>query len=130
MPLIITPLYVALAAIILLVLSVRVIRLRRRFAVGLGTGGHNELEQAMRGHGNFTEYAPIGLILMVSAELSGAAAGWIHAIGILLIVGRAAHAWGLAQSRGRSAGRAVGMGLTLTALVMGASVNLAQFLEH
>ena len=130
MPLIITPLYVALAAVILLVLSFRVIRLRRRFAVGLGTGGHSELEQAMRGHGNFTEYAPIGLILIASAELSGAAAGWIHTIGILLIVGRMAHAWGLAQSRGSSVGRLAGMVLTIAAVVVGTGVNLAEVLGH
>lgn len=130
MPLLITPLYAALAAILLLVLSFRVVRLRRRFAVGLGSGGHAELDQAMRCHGNFTEYAPIGLILIASAELSGAAAGWLHAIGVLLIVGRAAHAWGLAQSGGRSAGRTIGMVLTVTALLVGAGVNLAQYLGH
>lgn len=130
MPLIITPLYAALAAIILLILTFRVIRLRRRFAVGLGSGGHSELEQAMRSHGNFTEYAPIGLILIASGELSGAAGGWLHAIGILLIVGRAAHAWGLAQSRGASAGRAGGIVLTAAALLIGAGVNLVQYLGH
>ena len=54
MSLIITPLYVALAAIILLALTIRVIRLRRRLAIGLGTGGDAELEKAVRCHGNFT----------------------------------------------------------------------------
>jgi uncharacterized membrane protein YecN with MAPEG domain len=124
MSLSVTPLYAALATIILLVLSVRVIALRRSLAVGLGTGGHAALEQAIRGHGNFTEYTPIGLILLGSAELAGATAGWLHAIGILLIAGRAAHALGLAKSRGSSAGRSVGMVLTFTALLIGASVNL------
>ena len=90
MPLTIAPLYVALATIILLILTVRVIRLRRRLAIGLGTGGDAELESAIRGHGNFTEYAPIGLIVLASAELSGAAGAWVHAIGILLIGGLAA----------------------------------------
>jgi uncharacterized membrane protein YecN with MAPEG domain len=130
MPLTITPLYVALAAIILLVLTFRVIRLRRRLAIGLGTGGDAELEKAVRSHGNFTEYAPIGLILLASAELSGAAAGWIQTIGILLIAGRALHAWGLAQSRGKSFGRATGVVLTTAAMLIGIGVNLAQFLNR
>jgi len=128
MPLTITPLYVALAAIILLVLTVRVIRLRRRLAIGLGTGGDAELEKAIRGHGNFTEYAPIGLIVLASAELSGAAGTWVHAIGILLIGGRLLHAWGLSQSRGKSFGRSSGVALTVTALLVGIGVNLTQFL--
>lgn len=130
MPLTITPLYVALAAIVLLVLTVRVILLRRRLAIGLGTGGDAELEKAVRGHGNFTEYAPIGLIVLASAELSGAAGAWIHAIGILLIGGRLLHAWGLSQSRGRSIGRSTGIVLTVTALVVGIGVNLTRFLGH
>jgi uncharacterized membrane protein YecN with MAPEG domain len=130
MPLIITPLYVALAAIILLVLTVRVILLRRRLAIGLGTGGDAELEKAVRCHGNFTEYAPIGLIVLASAELSGAAGAWIHAIGILLIGGRLLHAWGLSQSRGYSIGRSTGIVLTVTALLAGIGVNLTRFLSH
>jgi len=128
MPLTIAPLYVALATIILLILTVRVIRLRRRLAIGLGTGGDAELESAIRGHGNFTEYAPIGLIVLASAELSGAAGAWVHAIGILLIGGRLLHAWGLSQSRGKSFGRSAGVALTVAALLVGIGVNLAQFL--
>ncbi|MDB5363372.1 MAG: putative rane protein [Rhodospirillales bacterium] len=127
MPLAITPLYVALAALILLVLTARVILLRRRLAIGLGTGGDAELEKAVRGHGNFTEYAPIGLILLASAELSGAAGVWIHTIGILLIGGRLLHAWGLSQSRGYSVGRSTGIVVTVTALLVGIGVNLVQF---
>jgi uncharacterized membrane protein YecN with MAPEG domain len=130
MPLIITPLYVALAAIILLVLTFRVIRLRRRLEIGLGTGGDAEMEKAVRGHGNFTEYAPIGLIVLASAELSGAAGAWVHAIGILLIGGRLLHAWGLSQSRGYSIGRSTGIVLTVTALLAGIGVNLTRFLSH
>lgn len=130
MPLVITPLYVALAGIILVVLSVRVIRLRRRLAVGLGTGGDADLEKAIRAHGNFTEYAPIGLILVASAELSGAAPGWVHAIGVLLIAGRSLHAWGLSQSRGYSIGRSTGVVATMTAMLVGIVVNLIQFCGH
>jgi uncharacterized protein len=128
MPLAITPLYVALAALILLVLTIRVIRLRRLLAIGLGSGGDAELEKAIRSHGNFTEYAPIGLIVLASAELSGAAAGWVHAIGILLIAGRLLHAWGLAHSRGYSRGRSTGVVVAVAALLIGIGVNLTQYL--
>jgi uncharacterized membrane protein YecN with MAPEG domain len=111
-------------------LTVRVIRLRRRLAIGLGTGGDAELEQAVRGHGNFTEYAPIGLTVLASAELSGASAGWVHAIGVLLIAGRLLHAWGLSKSSGYSIGRSTGMVTTITALIVGIVVNLVQVFGH
>jgi uncharacterized membrane protein YecN with MAPEG domain len=130
MPFLVTPLYAGLAAIILLVLTVRVILLRRRLAVGIGSGGHDALELAIRCHGNFTEYVPVVLILLASAELSGAGAGTLHAIGILLIVGRMLHAWGLAQSRGTSFGRAAGIVLTVAALVFGIVANLTAFFGH
>jgi uncharacterized membrane protein YecN with MAPEG domain len=54
MPLTVTPFYAALAALILMILSFRVIRLRRRLSVGLGAGGHAKLVRAIRSHGNFT----------------------------------------------------------------------------
>ena len=125
MPLTITPLYAALAALILLVLAVRVIRRRRRLAVGLGSGGDQDLEQAIRCHGNFVEYAPVGLILLASAELGGAPAAAVHAIGVPLIAGRLLHAWGLSQSRNYSFGRSSGMILTIAALVIGIVTDLA-----
>jgi uncharacterized protein len=128
MPLIVTPLYVALAAAIFLTLTIRVMLLRRSLAIKLGTGGDDQMEKAVRCHGNFTEYTPIGLLLLASAELSGAAAGWVHAIGILLIVGRMLHASGLARSRGRSFGRSSGMVLTVAATTLGIGVNLTQFM--
>jgi len=130
MPLVVTPLYVALAAVILLVLTVRVILLRRRLAVGIGAGGHQELELAIRCHGNFTEYVPLVLILLASAELSGVGAAQLHAIGILLVAGRVLHAWGLARSRGTTFGRASGIVLTVAALAVGIITNLAAYLAH
>ena len=67
MPLI-TPLYATLAAVILIVLALRVIGARRSRRVAIGDGADDDLARRIRAHGNFTEYAPLALVL----ELGGA----------------------------------------------------------
>jgi uncharacterized protein len=120
---IITPLYAALAALILVVLTARVILLRNKLKVLVGDGGHIALERAIRAHGNFIEYVPLGLLLILLCELTGAAAATLHGLGAALIVARLAHAWGLSNSEGVSAGRGVGIVLTIFVLI-GAAVRL------
>ena len=45
---VVTPLYAALLGLIFVGLSVRTIRLRRRYRVGVGDGNHAELQRAAR----------------------------------------------------------------------------------
>lgn len=123
----ITALYAGLAALLLLVLSVNVIRLRWRYRTGLGDGGHPELARAQRVQGNFVEYAPMVLVLMFLVERAGFSPWVVHALGIMLVLGRAAHAWGLQQSDGPSLGRAAGMALTFTAMSAGAVLALYSY---
>lgn len=109
----ITLFYAGLAGLLLLGLSFQVVALRRRFSVGLGSGEHAELERVIRVHGNFCEYAPIALLLLLVLELSGALPGAVlHALGIALILGRVLHAWGLSRTAGVSRGRFIGTLLT------------------
>jgi uncharacterized membrane protein YecN with MAPEG domain len=116
---VITPLYAGLLAFLLIALAVNVSKMRVKHKVGLGDGGVPELIQAMRVQGNFTEYAPLGLMLMLIVELL-AFPGWaVHALGAMLVVGRAAHAFGFARNPGRSFGRFIGMILTWLVLVVG-----------
>ena len=115
-----SPLYIGLAAILLIVLSVRVMQLRGRHVVGIGDGGHPDLQLAIRVHANFVEYVPLALLLLLCVDLVGDSKWIVHALGILLLVGRVLHAYGLAQSSGRSFGRAAGVALTLLVLLVGA----------
>lgn len=93
-----TAFWAALLAPVCLWLSLRVIGLRRRLKVGIGTGGQPAIERAMRAQANFAEYVPFALLLLALAEAGGAPAAIIHALGATLLAGRAAHGWG---SRGR-----------------------------
>jgi uncharacterized membrane protein YecN with MAPEG domain len=119
----ITPLYAALAALILVALTFRVILLRNKFKVPVGDGGHIEVERAIRAHGNFIEYVPLALLLILLCELTGASARTVHGLGAALIVARLAHAWGLSANEGVSAGRGIGIILTIFVLI-GAAVRL------
>ena len=109
MPVKITALYVALHAILLLLLAVLVMLQRGRHKVGLGDGGQAPLSRAIRAHGNAVEYVPIALLLMLTCELNGGGATLLHGCGLLLLAARIAHAWGLNQSAEESLGRAAGV---------------------
>jgi hypothetical protein len=112
MSLTITAIYASLAGLLLLVLSFRVVRSRRKLSVGLGDGGQESLLRAQRAQANFTEYVPIALILLAVAE-SQVLTGWLlHTAGAVLLLARLLHAWGLNQSSGRSFGRYWGTLLT------------------
>jgi len=108
----ITPLYAGVLGLLLIALAYNVSRYRVGHKIGLGDGGHPGLQRAIRAHANLIENAPMGLILLASVEAEGFSAAVINALGIVLVVGRAMHGFGLTRSAGRSVGRAGGILLT------------------
>jgi hypothetical protein len=119
----ITGIYIALAVLLMLLLAARVVWLRNTRKIALGDGGLPELERAIRAHANAEEYLPLALLLLLVIELDQVRPDLVHGFGIVLLVARALHAWGLSRSSGRSFGRAVGIVLTwLVMLVMAALV--------
>lgn len=122
--LLITSIIASALTIILIKLSFAVIGLRRKNKVGLGSGGHAELERAIRAQGNFTEYVPFGIILIACLELN-AAPGWLVAIpGITLIIGRLIHAVGINEPAPNFSKRVLGMKLTFGTLITLVILNL------
>lgn len=119
----ISSLYAAMLALLIVWLSLRVIKLRREKKVRLGDGGEPELQAAIRAQGNATEYIPISLILLVLLELSGAHAALVHSGGIAVLVGRILHARGLLTESLRY--RILGMQVTIFTLIGLAVANLA-----
>jgi uncharacterized membrane protein YecN with MAPEG domain len=115
----VTALYAALLTFIYLALSFRVIAMRRIGKVSVGDGGNKDLLRRMRVHANFAEYAPLALVLMALGESMNVDRMIIHGLGILLLAGRAAHAWGM-SSDARLNFRIAGMMLTFASLVLGA----------
>lgn len=116
-------LWAGLNLILLLVLSVRVVRLRRRHQVALGDGGVAELAHAVRAFGNATEYVPAALVGLALLAIVGAPAWLVHVSGAVLLFGRIAHAVGLSRSGGASLPRAAGVLATWIAyLVVGVAL--------
>ena len=90
----ITALYAGLLAILLFVLSIRVIGLRGNPAfsfIAHGKGDEELLQRAIRAHGNFTEYVPMMLILLAFLELSDASELKLHLLGGAFLFGRVMH---------------------------------------
>jgi hypothetical protein len=113
-------LWVGLHLILLLVLSVLVVRQRRKHQVVLGDAEIPELAQAIRAFGNATEYVPGGLIALAVLAVAGAQPIVVHAVGLVLFAGRVAHAIGLSRSGGSSILRSAGVTATWVAYILGA----------
>ena len=108
----ITAIYTALLGLMMVVLSLLVVRQRFRQRVSLMDGGKPVVRQAMRIHGNFSEYVPLALALIALVELGGAVVWLVHVLGGGLLAGRLLHATGLKATRGPTLGRMSGMLLT------------------
>ncbi|QWD60110.1 MAPEG family protein [Polynucleobacter sp. MWH-UH35A] len=122
--LLITSIIAALLTIIFIKLSFAVIGLRRKNKVGLGSGGHEDLERAIRAQGNFAEYVPFGLILIACLELNGAPAWLVLIPGITLIIGRLIHAKGINEPPPNFSKRVLGMKITFFTLIALVALNL------
>jgi len=88
-------LYIGLNLILTLVLAILVVRQRAKHEVSLGTGGNDDLERAIRAHGNTVEYLAIALPGLIALALLGASTLLIHIAGLLVTLGRVGHAVGI-----------------------------------
>ena len=97
-------------------LAARVSRLRAAHKVSIGDGGNEALVRRMRAHANYGENMPIVLIMIGLIELAGGDARILWAAGILFILSRILHGFGMdRQSPSRL--RAIGMiGTTIVLL--------------
>jgi len=91
----VTALYGAVSALFILALGLNVSRLRGKYNVFRGDGGHAELASAIRAHGNSVEHVPLIVTLLLAAELCGGSSTVLHIFGGALVVSRILHAVGL-----------------------------------
>ncbi len=114
----VTALYAGLLLVVFLAVTWRALAARQRSGVVLGTGGDRRLERAARVHANFVEYVPLFLVVLLAAELCGAAGIVLHGAGAMMVAGRALHAAGMSREPDIVPLRAAGMLLTLGALLL------------
>jgi uncharacterized protein len=96
-----TSLYAAVLASFYIILSINVVRGRRRHSVALGDNNIDDMKPRIRAHGNFAEYTPLFVLLLATAEYQGLASRVVHALGIIFFLGRLSHAYGLLVSEPR-----------------------------
>lgn len=94
--------YIGINLLINLFLAYRVSANRVRSNVMTGTGEDSALYNANRAHITNVEYTPIILIGLVALHLLSGSIYVIHAVGLLLTVGRILHAIGLTTAAGKS----------------------------
>lgn len=119
-----TSFYAGVLTLIYMLLTFRVIALRWKYKVGISHGEEMELHRAIRVHGNFSEYVPLSIALMLMAELNQAGDWTLHILGVSLLLGRIFHAMGLSKSHGTSMPRFVGNVLTFGMLIAAAIMNI------
>lgn len=114
----ITSFYAALLTIVFVVLSVRTVRLRRFLSIAIGDAGDPRMLRSMRVHSNFAEYVPLSLVLLMLIELNHADSWLLHALGLCLLCGRLAHAYGVSQQDEKFILRVSSMAMTFAALLI------------
>ena len=117
MTFIVTPLYALPLAGVFLILWFRTSAMRSGLNLSIGDGGNPQMLLRIRHHGNFVEWAPFVLILMILAEGMGAPALYLHITGALLLIGRIAHPFGLKTDNAAHPLRYVGNGTNILATV-------------
>lgn len=114
----ITTLYALPLGLIWFALWIGVSSARSDLKCSIGDASNPALLQKIRRHGNFIEWVPFALVLMILAEAQGTGAAWLHAAGALLLIGRIAHPFGLAIDNAGHPLRYVGNGTNMVAVVL------------
>lgn len=86
-----TALYAVPLGAIYLGLWMDIARTRGAMKVSIGDAGDTTLLLRIRRHGNFVEWVPMVLIMMMLGEGLGAPALYLHVSGALLLLGRLVH---------------------------------------
>ncbi|MCG9579438.1 MAPEG family protein [Vibrio tubiashii] len=119
----VTALYAAILAALMIWLSIQVIKQRRKAQVKYADGGVDALTIARSAQGNAVDYIPITLILMAMVEYNGASLWMIHTCGIVFVLGRILHAKGILADRLK--GRISGMKMTFLVMAVLIVLNIA-----
>lgn len=123
-------LYAGLNAILLVILAINTgIRRAPQNAIEPGAMGEGALTRAIRAHANFTENAPMALLLLTALALTTTAPLPIHLLGATFTFGRVLHAMGMMQAKHPNALRFAGNILTWLTLLAGAGLCFLRFAE-
>jgi len=121
----VTPLYAGLLTVWFVLLSVRVVDLRRRGII-FGDNGDVGVIRIVRAQANFAEYVPLALLMMGFLESGRHSIYVLHALGIALVIARLLHGLGLSFGWRTRFGRVAGAAITFVVLLIEAALCLYQ----
>ena len=119
----ITPIFAGILAMMYVGLAFLVINGRRSKRISLGTGDDDDMVRRVRAHGNFGEYVPSCLLVMLMQEIGGTSALLLYVWGVILVLGRIGHAWTIVKTGGTGIFRIFGM-VSVFAVLVGGGLRL------
>lgn len=119
----VTAVYASILTVWMIVLANIVSAKRGQTGISILHGDNTDLALWIRRHGNLAENLAVALLLMALCEARGLPAEWLHAMGVLLVVARIAHAAGLDPAKPAAPLRLAG-GLGTQVAMLGAVVYL------
>jgi uncharacterized protein len=114
----ITGIYASVLSLLMIFLGIRVSLLRGKTGISILSGDSKELAERVRVHANLAENLPMAIILMGIVEVQGAGLYVMHAIGLILLVSRLIHPFGIVYDNGNVVWRGVGMAGTAIAMLI------------
>lgn len=115
------------ASLVILMCALTMLVSARRVSLGNASGdiakyvfGHGDdetLRRRVRAFGNFIEYVPMALVMLVLLELQGAPSSLVWGLGGAFVVGRYLHAFGMLYNPRAPMLRIIGMIATYSALL-------------
>ncbi len=126
----VTILYAGILGLIYIALSVYTIAGRFKYNQNIGDGGHESMAKRVRVHGNFIEYVPLALILMMLAEFEGASEDMLHGLGGALVFARLIHPIGLMRKKGPSLCRSGGMIITFGVIITASIICIRSYFNY
>lgn len=117
----ITIIYAGLLGLLYVGLSLYVVMGRMKHRISLGSGDNTDMARRVRVHGNFAEYVPFALLLLLLVDYCEYGPLTIHLLGAALVIGRVLHA--LALTNENFALRKISMLLTF-AMIISSSILL------
>lgn len=116
-------------ALLVLWLAYRISRVRMSGKVMVGDGGNPLLLARMRAQANFVEYTPFVLILMALIEMAGGSAWGLRGVGLVYVVARVLHAFGMDKMTMPNPLRAIGA-LVTWAVLLGLAIWAIWLASH
>lgn len=126
----VTTISASVLSLFFVIISLNVVKLRVKYKVSMGTNGHEDLKRTIRAHGNFSEYVPVALVLMLCSEANHANWKILSILAALLILGRVFHAYAFIFNIKHLQFRQRGMVLTFIAICCLALLNMFLLITH